>query len=327
MNDVLSKLHYAWSLIAPSASGDSEMRGVDLEGLPFNVFVVKSKRGRAIWVSSDSKMALVADDIVVRGFEFRHFSQGQWSGYLLLDSGQESSIFDVMICEMLDRRFYRPGISAVTGIKEFARMVGKWARYFERGRKAYQDIKGVFGEVFFLRELLKHGIDKKTLVNSWMIHQKSSRVDFRFDDELVDVEVKTVESGPFAKAKISSIEQLSEEPPRGLYLVTHIVSTGGGESICDVCEEVVSMLDSEASPIFCRKLDEFGFPRLVWASESNHRFLVEKSLLWRVDAGFPCLDRSSIHPAIVDGEYSIELSKVPSEFFVDSVDFVRRLKG
>lgn len=189
----------------------------------------------------------------------------------------------------------------------------QWQKAFSKTEGkllSYEQIKGLIGELLFLKMKMipQYGVEKA--IESWSGIESTDQ-DFVCDD--IWFEVKTTVSGS-PVVKISSVEQLDVSSD-GYLIVVVLDKTSEADSsrvtlnsIVDlVVESLPSQYDQEK---LLDRLLTFGY----YFDEAYDRigFKCNGMRKYRVDSGFPCL-RSSLVPSSVQGiKYDLSLSAIES---------------
>jgi hypothetical protein len=189
-----------------------------------------------------------------------------------------------------------------------------WQRLMERanmGLLTEQELKGLFGEIYFLKNRLLdyYGVDKA--VAGWIGPTKADR-DFIYDDFWY--EVKTTNPGA-PSLKISSIEQLdTDDEGRIAWVQAEKTASTDPEAISVplLINETKMALEGfpEAIEIFIMRVLESGF---VNRKEYYDLYFACRSIrLFSVTEGFPRIRRKNIDTGIMAASYEISISDISS---------------
>jgi hypothetical protein len=172
---------------------------------------------------------------------------------------------------------------------------------------------GVFGELWFLRRWL--GTVNAAAVHCWQATD-SARHDFQWPSASVEVKVATTQSAGPPVHRIASLEQLADPEQGQLYIFSLQVCDDAlaANTLHSLVTSITVDLqaDFQALGEFNDKLAARGYsPADQQAPDRPLRILAER--LYRVDATFPRLTRSSFQPGglpagIVGVEYLIDLA-------------------
>ena len=169
------------------------------------------------------------------------------------------------------------------------------------------EIKGLIGELIFLRDVLMPNYGKQMALQSWTGPEKASQ-DFIFPNTWY--EVKTTRSGT-NDITISSVEQLDSDQ-EGTLAVLFLDPTSRtdekGITLNRLYNEFSSLLNTEEFKIFELLLLKNGyFPRKEY---DNFIYRPNGRRLFRVDENFPCLRRNQIPVAVVNASWTLSLAAV-----------------
>ena len=198
----------------------------------------------------------------------------------------------------------------------------KWADFFEdklNTKLSIEEIKGLFGELFVLNELLEdsNSIGINSILESWKGPYDTTN-DFVFDTK--NIEVKTKEESKY-HVKISSEYQLEKEFDKGLELLIVSVKIDliNGESIHDLLNKIVKYLriNSGDASILYKALNQKGLTLESVKQYNNHKFIVVKSDLYDCNLDdFPKLSVSNIPEEITGLRYRLRVN-VLSPFLIE----------
>lgn len=198
----------------------------------------------------------------------------------------------------------------------------KWADFFEDKlitKLSIEQIKGLFGELFVLDELLDGSsfVEVNSILSAWKGPYDTTN-DFVFDKK--NIEVKTKEESKLF-VKISSEYQLEKEFDKGLELLIISVKIDliNGESIHDLLIKIVkySRTNSGDASILYKALNQKGLTLESVKQYNNHKFIVIKTHLYDCNIdGFPKLSVSNIPQEITGLRYKLRVN-VLSPFLIE----------
>lgn len=181
------------------------------------------------------------------------------------------------------------GIAYISeGLKTIKNRFNTWINLFKKdsGQTSVEVLKGLFGELYFLKNYMipKYGI--KEAVLSWSGPDDTSK-DFSVD--LDWYEVKTVAAGAVT-VKISSIQQLSSNVPGKLEIVkVENMSSEYNDGECCILQLFENILgkisDEEVREYFISRVTSFGLA--VTDEAVQNRYKVVSVTGYRVADGFP----------------------------------------
>lgn len=184
----------------------------------------------------------------------------------------------------------------------------KWREMMSHAPSHKAEEKGLFGELFVLREILKK-IPAIDAVRAWMGPDYAVQ-DYKFANTWV--EVKTVGSNAFS-VKINSILQL-DSPYKGFLYVVKVDEdefAEDRESVFSLYKEISSQLkvnSVEAYELFNDKLREFKYMGFV--SSKITEFVFKGKEIFKVDEFFPHLSLVDDKQAIKTVAYDLTLASL-----------------
>lgn len=172
------------------------------------------------------------------------------------------------------------------------------------------EIKGIIGEMLFIRDCLFPKYGKESTLHAWM-GPKMADQDFVFSNTWYEVKATSSDA---EYIRISSIEQLdcSDE---GTLVVLALDQTSelDGQSVTanSLYRELRETIgDDSLKLIFSSLLLRLGFyPRPEY---DEYVYRPKGMRQYRVDATFPCLRRSSIPGGVVEAVYTLSLAAMKS---------------
>lgn len=230
---------------------------------------------------------------------------------ILLLNKQHKDIFSTL-CE--DLIF---GVSEVNTeqvlVEKLLERLAKWQSLFEKvGKQGLTDEaqRGLYGEVYFLREFLNNTEDKNYCLKSWLGSERSIQ-DFQYSNWAV--EVKTTHGNNHQKIHITNERQLDDSIIEKIFLF-HLsldIRVDNGESLNAIIEDVLeSLRDSTmASNLFKLKLLESGYYDIHKPLYENRGYNIRQENIYRVTGNFPRITEAIIPVGVGDVKYSIVLSE------------------
>ncbi len=171
-----------------------------------------------------------------------------------------------------------------------------------------EKIRGLFGEIVFLLELLEQETLRDIAIKSWlgpeMYHQ-----DFIYGNTAV--EIKSTSGIEKSSIRISSEDQLESVNDHlflRIYRLSNLADSKSAQSLNDVIEKVYSKLDD--TDAFDEKLATHGYTPL--AVYDQPRFVVSECRNYKVENAFPRLIRSNISTGLMNVVYDIRLESIAS---------------
>lgn len=203
--------------------------------------------------------------------------------------------------------------SAANGPKFICTRYNGWQQMLSAARGdllSKSEIKGIIGEMLFIRDYLFPKYGKESTLHAWM-GPKMADQDFVFADTWYEIKATSSDA---EYIRISSIEQLdcSDE---GTLVVLALDQTseldGQGVTANSLYRELrESIGDDSLKLIFSSLLLKMGFyPRPEY---DEHVYRPKGMRQYRVDTTFPCLRRSNIPSSVVEAIYTLSLASVKS---------------
>jgi hypothetical protein len=191
--------------------------------------------------------------------------------------------------------------------------LAKWQSLFEMaGRQGLSEEsqRGIYGEVYFLRQYLNTSPDKYKCIKAWTGPERSIQ-DFQYSNWAV--EVKTTHGNNHQKIHIASERQLDDSIVERIFLF-HIsleVRNGHGETLNELIEDVLnSLIDSTmALNLFKLKLIETGYFEVHKPFYEERGYSIRQENIYAVSGGFPRITERQIPIGVGDVKYSIVLSE------------------
>lgn len=250
-----------------------------------------------------------------RGLKFDKIYDPDDNGFILLNlvlvDRQFKDVFDTLVLDILAAVISESDVKVI--LKIYSNRLIKWQSLFERFKQqglTPEEQRGLFGELFFMRQFLKANTDYKNLVISWVGPEKQIR-DYQFGNW--SVEVKTTHGNNHQKVQINSERQLDITNLEFLFL-NHLsleVRQQSGESLNQIVDSVTDMISSdfEALNQFKRKLIEAGFFDHHRQMYSENGYFIRQDDYYQVENQFPRIEESDIRNGVGDVKYSIIVSQ------------------
>ena len=175
-----------------------------------------------------------------------------------------------------------------------------------------EEIKGLLGEMYFLKVFLCTRYGAKEAALSWT-GPKHLPQDYIIDDTWY--EVKTVSSSR-AEVTISSIEQLDCVKPGELVVIradkTSVTNTDA-VNLNTLYRELLAMLsDDDAREQFSTMLLHYGYYPRPEYEEEEYTFEIKATTRYAVSTDFPCIRRTNLPESITEAKYSLSLATIDS---------------
>lgn len=198
-------------------------------------------------------------------------------------------------------------------VREVLNRFEKWKSLFNKiglqGLKPEQQ-RGLFGELYFLRNVLQRNSDFLAVVNTWTGTEKQIR---DFQSGSWAVEVKTTYGNNHQKVHISSERQLDTTNLEALFLY-HISleqQQNSGETLNDIVDSVTEILRSETIALnkFKSKIYEVGYFDLQRNLYETIGYHIRQDVFYIVKNDFPRIEENDIRTGVGDVKYSIIISQ------------------
>lgn len=198
-------------------------------------------------------------------------------------------------------------------IREVLNRFEKWKSLFNKiglqGLKP-EEQRGLFGELYFLRNFLKMKNDFLAVVSTWTGTEKQIR---DFQSGSWAVEVKTTHGNNHQKVHISSERQLDTTNLETMFLY-HISlekQQNSGETLNDIVDSVTDILRAETIALnkFKSKIYEVGYFDLQRNLYENIGYHIRQDEFYKVEKDFPRIEENDLRIGVGDVKYSIILSQ------------------
>lgn len=185
-----------------------------------------------------------------------------------------------------------------------------WKMLFTPGKSAMTDleVKGLIGELLFLKDSLIPKYGPEISLNSWTGPENTHK-DFSYQNGWY--EVKTINAGK-EMVHISSIEQLESEIEGHLvvYQLEKMSPTYNGITLNELVDEIISILGAAyLRELFNDKLTMYKFN--FGSEKGSDVYMCRGKTVYKVDnKDFPLIHRSLIPRSIAKVQYDILLSDI-----------------
>lgn len=268
------------------------------------------------------------DNFQVNGIrlDFRVSDEGQQRLVLTLEKHIDQDIFS-SLCKTLINTL-SPVVDPAIALSVAMTHIKRWKAFLAAKIKRLlspDEIRGLFGELLFLRTLYLEHLPEKMAMDSWCgiqgLHQ-----DFIFGNN--SVEIKTLSGRENNSVRISSenqLESLSDNLFLIIYRINEIPDSESSLSLNELVQLIESELtDADVIESFSENLSGFGY--IPVPEYDKPKLLMVSSQTYRVTEGFPCLVRTQLPEGITRVSYEIELEKI-IPFIVDQEQIFRRQSG
>ena len=195
--------------------------------------------------------------------------------------------------------------------------VNYWKRLFSKitgDLLTPQQQRGLYGELFFLNELLEINADKSFIINGWH-GPLGANQDFWYNGTAV--EVKTSKSNN-PLIKISNEYQLDISGLNKLFLQFYKLNNyqGGTETLYNLVNNIRQVLSNETLIMFNEKLENLGINHEVEVEYNITSYSIGFERTYQITESFPKIVRDNLNDAISGVSYEIE-PKLCAEFETD----------
>lgn len=234
---------------------------------------------------------------------------GKWATQISSIEKKNQEIFARLCVDLVENSYSssseQEGISRVT-----ARFLA-WQRLFASMHETLpiSVLKGLVGELSFLKSLISKGVTKDDAIDSWMGPNGSDR-DFTLNDRWY--EIKAIATGK-DKLTISSLNQL-EIDSIGYLVVSYVDEASKidsqSKSITTYINEIRAILSDapEASRKFEEKLVSLGY--MDKSAYDDIFFVVLGTEFYEVDSSFPKLITQNVPKEITGVRYDLSLAGI-----------------
>lgn len=166
--------------------------------------------------------------------------------------------------------------------------------------------RGLFGELFFLRNFLGHNQNYAGIINSWQGPSNNIR-DFQTNNWAL--EVKTTHGNNHQRLHISNERQLDTSNIENLFLY-HISLEkvqNSGESLNDIVLSISNILvsDTFAMNRFKAKLYEGGYFEHHRQVYDSIGYFIRNDVFYKVRDGFPRIQENELRSGVGDVKYTV----------------------
>lgn len=167
-----------------------------------------------------------------------------------------------------------------------------------------QQQRGLYGELFFLNELLELNEDKILIINGWH-GPLGANQDFFYNG--IAIEVKTSKSNK-PSIKISNEYQLDKSGLNDLFVQFYKLNEyqGGSETLYNLINNIRQQLLADALFLFNEKLNNLGVIQDAEEEYNSTSYSVGFERTYQVTESFPSIIRSSLIDAISSVSYDID---------------------
>jgi hypothetical protein len=249
-----------------------------------------------------------------KGLRFEKIYDPDDKSYILLNlvliDIQLKDIFNSLINDVLESILNESDIKVI--LRNYTNRLIKWQSLFDKYNKdglSNDEQRGLYGELYFIREYLKHNSAFTEVVTSWVGPDKALQ---DFQSGTWAVEVKTTHGNNHQKIHINSERQLDISNLVNLFLY-HLsldVMLNSGETLNQIIGSVRQTLlsDTMAYTLFNTKLFEAGYYDKHASYYQSKGYFIRQDVFYKVEKEFPRIEEKDICFGVGDVKYSIIVS-------------------
>lgn len=164
--------------------------------------------------------------------------------------------------------------------------------------------QGLYGELYFLNELLEFNTDKWYIINGWH-GPLGANQDFIYNG--IAIEIKTSKSNS-PTIKISNEHQLDKSGLTELFLILYKLNeySGGKDTLHSLIQSIRQKLENEALIQFNEKIQNLGIQPDVEEEYVSLSYNIVFEKLYKITDDFPKIVRNNLNNALSDVSYVIE---------------------
>lgn len=237
-------------------------------------------------------------------------TDGKWTLTFELIRDEQEGVFINLCCDIFN--FSQSATTQIEGLNCVLKRYKQWNHLLEYQRKNILDdrsTKGLLGELIFLQNKLRQGINHLSVVQAW-VGPDGGDQDFTFAKEWY--EVKTIGIGADS-VSISSLEQLDNSEIGNLTIIRVdkcAPERHGAISLFQKVTEIRDILneDSDAKALFELKLAKYGYIDLPEYDSQKYFCSGEKTYI--VNETFPKLISSNIPSQVIASQYKLSIAGI-----------------
>jgi hypothetical protein len=295
-----------------SLSGGNEVlvreRIVDVAGLECYIGMINVSKARVFILKIDENV-IIQPNYLKRfvGVEIQILPglHGRELIIILLDN-ELSDIFSYFIEDIISA--ISEETDCLKALQQISVKVSYWKRLFSKITGSVltpQQQRGLYGELFFLNDLLDSIADQSFVINGW--HGPSgANQDFWYNG--LAIEIKTSKANK-PSIKISNEYQLDNGNLNNLFLVFYRISEfqGGRDTLMELINQIRNKLLADNLEQFNDKLISLGISPESESEDYNSRaFNINSEKVFQITEDFPRITRSTLDDAISAVTYEIE---------------------
>ena len=303
-----------WAEIETPGNDYNVRKIPETKGVP--LYWGKDSVGHCLFVvelSGDQTELFKSQHVNVQGLksELRFIDTNNSQGLVIsLEKHVDQDLFSAMCHTLIS--VLREVKNPATALSVAMAQVKRWKAFMagkKRGVLSAEEIRGLFGELTFLRQLLDHTSTEKDALTAWE-GPESTQQDFIFGNTAI--EVKTLSGRERNSVRISSEDQLDSLNDRLFLKVFRLSEKPESDraiSLNSLVKRISgSFSDHAVLELFYDKLAKAGYVELH--EYDNPRFIVSEERLYCVTDEFPKLIRSELPDGVSNVRYGIALERM-----------------
>jgi hypothetical protein len=305
-----------WSELesATAPSGDGLVRRRLEVPAAVDVFLAVSRpdRVRSLLITLPASTGTLPSDLPqARGIRLTSTREGdRLTVQMLLGDTRFAALFTVLTSDVVGALLDAGGAAAALDV--FVSRFRRWQRFLEASGPdglGWERQRGLFGELWFLRNELVGPLGLRPAVVAWM-GPTGAMQDFQFTNSAV--EVKTTGAGQPQLLRVTNERQLDPPDDVALFLF-HLsvdVRQSAGETLVDMVGSVRGLAaGSSAENLLEERLLEAGYLDIHASQYALMGYTRRGSSLYRVEEGFPRIRERDLLPGVGRVNYSITASE------------------
>lgn len=289
-------------------SSDTAYKRIDDEHI-LDVFLGKDTNNtKELLLISDiepAKMRSSKSMEIIKGVR----KDGRWATQIKLLKKEQEEVFTHFCWDLIEHS--RSAKSKTIGLEIIMARFLKWQKLMEGGNELLPDevIKGIVGELFYAKNVLSERYNYDIIFSAWLGPDGADK-DFVFEDTWA--EIKAIKTGKSA-VSISSMEQLSSKNVGTLVIATvdnTSSADANGFSFASLINEFRERLSASPSALFDYESKLLGLGYVDRKEYYDRYYVFYGFRFYRVDDGFPKLQRETVPGEIVKVKYDIALSEI-----------------
>ncbi len=308
-------------------SNSSPWADIEMPGQDYNVRKIRETKGIPLYwgrdsvghclfiieLSGDQSELFRSQHVKVQGIksELRFIDTSKTLGMVVsLEKHVDQDLFFAM-CQTLIT-VLREVTDSATGLSVALVQIKRWKAFMagrKRGLLSAEEVRGLFGELTFLQQMLDQCSTEADALTSWE-GPESIQQDFILGN--MAVEVKTLSGRERNSIRISSedqLESLNDKLFLKVFRISVMPDSDRAMSLNGLVRLIADRLsDHTTLEMFYDKLAKAGYVELT--EYDNPRFIVSEERLYGVGDSFPKLIRSELPEGVSNVHYGIDLERI-----------------